>query len=96
MLELWYLVFIARPQKNEVFLDVTESMSLLVNSSGQVVHSEVTGALKMRCFLSGMVSRAAFARAFSSPYSIAAGMQAWAERQDDDGSTRKGWEGQGC
>lgn len=42
-------------QKNEVFLDVVESMSLLVNSSGQVVHSEVTGALKMRCFLSGMV-----------------------------------------
>jgi AP-1 complex subunit mu len=41
-------------QKNEVFLDVTESMSLLVNSNGQVVHSEVTGALKMRCYLSGM------------------------------------------
>jgi AP-1 complex subunit mu len=37
-----------------VFLDVTESMSLLVNSNGQVVHSEVTGALKMRCYLSGM------------------------------------------
>jgi len=37
-----------------VFLDVLESMSLLVNSNGHVVHSEVTGALKMRCFLSGM------------------------------------------
>ena len=37
-----------------MFLDVTESMSLLVNSNGQVVHSEVTGALKMRCYLSGM------------------------------------------
>jgi AP-1 complex subunit mu len=43
-----------RAQKNEVFLDVTERMSLLVNSNGQIVNSEVTGALKMRCFLSGM------------------------------------------
>ncbi len=33
---------------------MTEAMSLLVNSAGQVVHSEVTGALKMRCYLSGM------------------------------------------
>lgn len=41
-------------KKNEVFLDVTESMNLVVNSSGQVVHSEVTGALKMRSYLSGM------------------------------------------
>ena len=29
-------------------------MSLLVNSNGQIVSSEVTGALKMRCYLSGM------------------------------------------
>ena len=41
-------------KKNEVFLDVTESMSLVVNAAGQVVHSEVTGALKMRSYLSGM------------------------------------------
>lgn len=33
---------------------MTESMNLVVNSSGQVVHSEVTGALKMRSYLSGM------------------------------------------
>jgi hypothetical protein len=41
-------------KKNEVFLDVVESVNLLVNSNGTVVRSEVVGALKMRCFLSGM------------------------------------------
>ncbi|BDA40391.1 AP-1 complex subunit mu-1 [Coccomyxa sp. Obi] len=43
-----------RYKKNEVFLDVVESVNLLVNSNGTVVHSEVMGALKMRTFLSGM------------------------------------------
>jgi len=41
-------------KKNEVFLDVVESVNLLVNSNGTVVRSEVCGALKMRAFLSGM------------------------------------------
>ena len=41
-------------KKNEVFLDVVESVNLLVNSNGTVVRSEVMGALKMRTFLSGM------------------------------------------
>ena len=41
-------------KKNEVFLDVVESVTLLVNSNGTVVRSEVVGALKMRTFLSGM------------------------------------------
>lgn len=41
-------------KKNEVFLDVVESMNLLVNSAGQLVNSEVSGALKMRAYLSGM------------------------------------------
>lgn len=41
-------------KKNEVFLDVVESVNLLVNSNGTVVSSEVTGALKMRAYLSGM------------------------------------------
>ena len=41
-------------KKNEVFLDVVESVNLLVNSNGTVVRSEVVGALKMRTFLSGM------------------------------------------
>ena len=43
-----------RYKKNEVFLDVVESVNLLVNSNGSVVRSEVMGALKMRTFLSGM------------------------------------------
>ena len=41
-------------KKNEVFLDVVESVNLLVNSNGTVVRSEVLGALKMRTFLTGM------------------------------------------
>uniref|UniRef100_A0A7R9V8N0 MHD domain-containing protein n=1 Tax=Chlamydomonas euryale TaxID=1486919 RepID=A0A7R9V8N0_9CHLO len=40
--------------KNEVFLDAIESVNLLVNSNGSVVHSEVAGVLRMRVFLSGM------------------------------------------
>ncbi|KAI8475358.1 MAG: Mu1-adaptin [Monoraphidium minutum] len=43
-----------RHKKNEVFLDVVESVNLLVGSGGQVVSSEVVGTLKMRTFLSGM------------------------------------------
>ncbi|CAI7825270.1 unnamed protein product, partial [Closterium sp. NIES-53] len=43
-----------RYKKNEVFLDVVESVNILVNSNGQVVRSEVVGALKMRTYLSGM------------------------------------------
>ncbi|KAJ3260130.1 AP-1 complex subunit mu-1 [Boothiomyces macroporosus] len=41
-------------RKNEVFLDVVESVNLVVNASGNVVRSEILGAIKMRCFLSGM------------------------------------------
>jgi len=41
-------------RKNEVFLDVVESVNVLVNASGQVLHSEIVGAVKMRVFLSGM------------------------------------------
>mmetsp|Transcript_15360 Transcript_15360/g.46368 ORF Transcript_15360/g.46368 Transcript_15360/m.46368 type:complete len:426 (-) Transcript_15360:441-1718(-) len=41
-------------KKNEVFLDVVESVNLLVNSNGSVARSEVVGALKMRTYLSGM------------------------------------------
>ncbi len=39
---------------SQVFLDVVESVNLLVNSNGTVVRSEVVGALKMRTYLSGM------------------------------------------
>lgn len=35
----------------QVFLDVVESVNILVGSNGQVVRSEVVGALKMRTYL---------------------------------------------
>jgi AP-1 complex subunit mu len=43
-----------RHKKNEVFLDVVESVSMVVGTGGQVVVSEVQGTLKMRTYLSGM------------------------------------------
>lgn len=41
-------------RKNEVFLDVIESVNLLVSSTGNVLRSEILGCIKMRVFLSGM------------------------------------------
>ena len=41
-------------RKNEVFLDVVEKVNLLVNAAGNVLHSEIVGAVKMRVFLCGM------------------------------------------
>ncbi|KRY13200.1 AP-1 complex subunit mu-1 [Trichinella patagoniensis] len=43
-------------RKNEVFLDVVESVNLLVKISknGNVLRSEIVGSVKMRVFLSGM------------------------------------------
>ena len=41
-------------RKNEVFLDVIESVNLLVSSNGNVLRSEINGAIKMRVYLSGM------------------------------------------
>uniref|UniRef100_A0A0K0F7E9 MHD domain-containing protein n=1 Tax=Strongyloides venezuelensis TaxID=75913 RepID=A0A0K0F7E9_STRVS len=41
-------------RKNEVFLDVIESVSLLANANGTVLRSEINGAIKMRVVLSGM------------------------------------------
>ena len=35
-------------RKNEIFLDVVESLDLLVSSNGTVLHSEILGAVKMR------------------------------------------------
>jgi AP-1 complex subunit mu len=40
-------------KKNEAYLDVIERVNMLIGSSGQVIRSEVEGALKMRCFLTG-------------------------------------------
>eukprot|EP01111_Echinosteliopsis_oligospora_P014631 TRINITY_DN5546_c0_g1_i1.p1 TRINITY_DN5546_c0_g1~~TRINITY_DN5546_c0_g1_i1.p1 ORF type:complete len:428 (-),score=124.60 TRINITY_DN5546_c0_g1_i1:60-1343(-) len=41
-------------KKNEVFLDVVESINLMVSSNGTVLRSEIVGAVKMKSFLSGM------------------------------------------
>ena len=41
-------------RKNEVFLDVVESIDLLVSATGNVLRSEIVGAIKMRVYLSGM------------------------------------------
>lgn len=40
--------------KNEVYLDVIEKLSLLVNAQGQVISSEIIGSLMMRTQLSGI------------------------------------------
>ena len=40
-------------RKNEVFLDVIESVNLLAGASGNVLRSEIVGAIKMRVYLSG-------------------------------------------
>ena len=40
--------------KNEAFLDVVESVNLLVSQNGECLSSEIMGALKMRTRLSGM------------------------------------------
>lgn len=41
-------------RKNEVFLDVIESVNILVSATGNVMRSEIVGAIKMRVYLSGM------------------------------------------
>lgn len=41
-------------RKNEVFLDVIESVNMLANSQGTVLRSEIVGSIRMRVVLSGM------------------------------------------
>eukprot|EP00158_Paraphelidium_tribonemae_P003750 Partr_v1_DN26347_c1_g1_i1_m43463 putative Adaptor-related protein complex len=41
-------------RRNEVFLDVVESINLVANANGAVIKSEIIGAIKLRCYLSGM------------------------------------------
>ncbi|VDD85744.1 unnamed protein product [Enterobius vermicularis] len=41
-------------RKNEVFLDVIESVNLLANANGTVLQSEIVGSVKMRVYLTGM------------------------------------------
>lgn len=37
-----------------MFLDVIEKLNLLVSSNGTVLQSEILGAVKMKCNLTGM------------------------------------------
>jgi len=41
-------------RKNEVFLDVVESVNLLASAKGQILRCEIDGCIKMNTFLSGM------------------------------------------
>jgi len=41
-------------RKNEVFLDVIESVNMLANANGTVLRSEILGVIKMRVYLTGM------------------------------------------
>jgi AP-2 complex subunit mu-1 len=41
-------------RKNEVFLDVLESINLLMSSQGAVLRTDVAGKIVMKCFLTGM------------------------------------------
>lgn len=41
-------------KKNEAFLDVVESINMLINPNGQVLNSEILGEIKIKSHLSGM------------------------------------------
>lgn len=41
-------------RKNEAYLDVVESVNMLVSPNGQVLRSEILGSVQMKCYLSGM------------------------------------------
>ena len=41
-------------KKNEAFLDVVESINMLINAQGQVLNSEILGEIKIKSHLSGM------------------------------------------
>eukprot|EP00270_Netrium_digitus_P001922 TRINITY_DN12130_c0_g1_i2.p1 TRINITY_DN12130_c0_g1~~TRINITY_DN12130_c0_g1_i2.p1 ORF type:complete len:449 (-),score=111.01 TRINITY_DN12130_c0_g1_i2:330-1676(-) len=41
-------------KKNEVFLDIVESVNLLMSQKGTILRCDVTGKVLMKCFLTGM------------------------------------------
>ncbi|CAN6644562.1 AP-1 complex subunit mu-1-I [Trichomonascus vanleenenianus] len=41
-------------RKNEAYLDVVESVNMLMSTSGRVLRSEILGSVQMKCYLSGM------------------------------------------
>eukprot|EP01104_Vermistella_antarctica_P018818 TRINITY_DN7125_c0_g1_i1.p1 TRINITY_DN7125_c0_g1~~TRINITY_DN7125_c0_g1_i1.p1 ORF type:complete len:443 (+),score=129.44 TRINITY_DN7125_c0_g1_i1:115-1443(+) len=44
----------AKYRKNEIFIDVIESVNLLVSAKGTILRADVDGTIRMKCFLSGM------------------------------------------
>lgn len=56
-------------RKNEVFLDVVESVNLLVSAKGHVLHSDIVGSVQMRVFLTG-TSENVDARTYRSTYYV--------------------------
>lgn len=40
--------------RNEAFLDVIESIDMLINSKGQLINSEIQGVIRLKNYLSGM------------------------------------------
>jgi len=43
-----------RYKVNELFMDIVESVNMLMNNKGQVLSAEVRGKIQVKCFLSGM------------------------------------------
>jgi len=41
-------------KKNEIYIDVIESVNMLMSNEGKVLHSNVSGSIMMKCYLSGM------------------------------------------
>lgn len=41
-------------RKNEAYLDVVESLNMMISPAGKVLSSEILGSIQMRCYLSGM------------------------------------------
>jgi AP-1 complex subunit mu len=80
-------------KKNEVYLDVVESVNLLISSTGSVLRSEVVGSVKMNTKLSGMPElrlgfndRVSFSRALGG--SMATGNQVGRQASQLGGRSR--------
>jgi len=41
-------------KKNEIYIDVIESVNLLMSVDGKVLHANVSGSIMMKCYLSGL------------------------------------------
>ena len=48
------LIGVVKALDNEVYIDLQETISLQVSSTGQILRSEITGKVMMKSLLSGM------------------------------------------